>query len=199
MLRVALTGGIATGKSHALARFAVLSAPTIDADVIARDAVRPGEQAWAAVRDRFGQEIFTADDTIDRERLGAVVFVDARARADLEGIVHPVVRAAIDRFFATLARGGTAKFGIADIPLLFETGRQSEFDRVIVTACEPRTQLQRLMARGMSEADAQARLAAQLPTAEKTGRADFVITTDGTREETDRQVDAIYAALTETA
>ena len=198
MLRVALTGGIATGKSHVLARFGARSAPTIDADVIARAAVRPGEPAWAAVRDRFGQEVLTADDTIDRQRLGAIVFGDAQARADLEEIVHPTVRTAIDEWFATLARDGTARFAIADVPLLFEAGGEREFDRVIVTACQPSTQLQRMMARGLSESDARTRLAAQLPTSDKTARADFVINTDGTREETDRQVDAVYATLRKT-
>ena len=199
VLRVALTGGIATGKSYVLKRFAELSAPTIDADVIARAAISPGKPGWAAIRDRFGYAVLTIDNTVDRQRLASIVFADAKARADLEEILHPTVQTAIDKWFQTLASDQVTRFALADIPLLFETGREKQFDQVIVTACEPRIQLQRMLARGISKPDAMARLAAQLPTSDKTPHANFLINTDGTYEETDRQVYATYTTLKETA
>ena len=196
MLRVALTGGIATGKSHVLVRFAARNVPTIDADLIARDVVRPGRPAWAALRAQFGAEVFTASGDLDRKRLASRVFDDAAARADLEAIVHPHVRSAIDVWFQDLERSGTTRLALADIPLLFETDRATDFDRVIVTSCDTDTQLTRLVERdGLSKDDGRRRLAAQLSTAVKTAQADFVIYTDGSFAETERQVEDAYRAL----
>ena len=196
MQRVALTGGIATGKSHVLGRFAALHVPTVDADRIARDVVRSGEPACEAIRSRFGPDVFTSDGQLDRPRLASRVFADPAARTDLEAIVHPYVRRAIDLWFQEVARAGGARFAVADIPLLFETKRAVDFDRVIVTTCDQDTQLRRLMERDeLSEKDARRRVAAQLPTAHKVARADFVVRTGGRVEETDRQVDTICRAL----
>lgn len=196
MLRVALTGGIATGKSHVRARFAARGVPTVDADRVAREVVEPGRPAWTALRTRFDPALFTPDGALDRRRLAALVFDDAAARAALEAIVHPHVRAAIDDWFERLATSSAAPFGIADIPLLFETDRAAEFDRVIVTACDAATQLARLTQRDRLSPDAgRKRLAAQLPTAVKAARADFVVRTDGSFDDTDRQVESIYRAL----
>ncbi len=196
MLRVALTGGIATGKSHVRARFAARGVPTVDADRLAREVVEPGRPAWTALRTRFDPALFTPDGALDRRRLAALVFDDAAARAALEAIVHPHVRAAIDDWFERLATSSAAPFGIADIPLLFETDRAAEFDRVIVTACDAATQLARLTQRDRLSPDAgRKRLAAQLPTAVKAARADFVVRTDGSFDDTDRQVESIYRAL----
>ncbi len=197
MLRVALTGGIATGKSHVRARFAARGIPTVDADHLAREVVEPGRPAWTALRTRFDPALFTPDGALDRRRVAALVFDDAAARADLEAIVHPHVRAAIDDWFERVATSSTAPFGIADIPLLFETDRAAEFDRVIVTACDAATQLARLAQRDRLAPDAgRKRLAAQLPTAVKAARADFVVRTGGSFDDTDRQVESIYRALT---
>ena len=199
MLRVALTGGIATGKSHVLARFAARGVPTVDADRLAREVVEPGRPAWTALRTRFDPALFTPDGALDRRRLAALVFDDAAARADLEAIVHPHVRAAIDDWFARAATSSAVPFGIADIPLLFETDRAAEFDRVIVTACDAATQLARLAQRDrLAPDEGRKRLAAQLPTAVKTARADFVVRTGGSFDDTDRQVESIYRALTAT-
>lgn len=196
MLKVALTGGIASGKSYVLARFAALGAPVIDADRVARDVVEPGRPARDALRLRFGPEVFDADGRLDRRRLAALVFDDDDARSDLEAIVHPPVRAVIDEWFRNPPGGATRPFGVACIPLLFETGRAGDFDRVVVTACSPETQLARLTARdGLSPEDGRKRLAAQLPTGVRTAGADFVIRTEGSLAETDRQVERIYAAL----
>ena len=196
LLRVALTGGIATGKSYVLARLGARGVPIIDADQLAREVVRPGRPAWAALVERFGSEICGPGGQVDRARLGAIVFSDAAARTDLEAIVHPPVREAIADWFAARGAEADASFAVADIPLLFETGRERAFDRVVVTACRPETQERRVMTRDSLAADAaRRRMAAQLPIDYKVARADFVIRTDGAFEETDRQVDAVCAAL----
>jgi dephospho-CoA kinase len=194
MLRVALTGGIATGKSFCLSRFASLGAAVIDADLLARDAVASGSPALAAIATRFGPSVLLPDGSLDRAALGRIVFRDRASRADLEAIVHPEVYRRIDEWFATLPAG--TRVGIADIPLLFETGQHHDFDRIIVCACDPAVQLRRLMARDrLSEPDARARLAAQWPIAEKVARADYVITTDGTTTETEARVRMVYESL----
>lgn len=193
--RVALTGGIATGKSYVLARMAAAGVPTIDTDVLARDAVAPGSEGLAAVVRRFGPSILDADGALDRAALAAIVFSDAAARRDLEAIVHPRVRQAADDWFRTLSPS-RHPFAVVAVPLLFETGREGEFDTVVATTCRPATQLQRLMSRDrLSEADARRRLAAQLPAADKAARAHHAIATDGTFADTDTQVDALLAAL----
>lgn len=177
MLRVALTGGIATGKSFCLARFAALGVPVIDADRLSRDVVAAGSPGLAAVVTRFGPSVLQPDGSLDRAALAAIVFGDRAARADLEAIVHPEVYRRISEWFANQPAG--VRVAIADIPLLFETGHEHDFDRVIVCACEPFEQLRRLIDRdGLSEADARARLAAQWPISEKCARADYVIRTD---------------------
>ena len=194
MKRVALTGGIATGKSHVRADFERLGVPTIDADRLARDAVAEGSPGLKAVINRFGRGVLDDTGALDRRKLGSIVFQDPVARRDLEDIIHPAVRSAIDAWFESIS--DSAPVAIADIPLLFETGRQGEFDVVIVTACDPLTQIRRVMARDdVSEAEARARVAAQLPIEEKVRRADHVINTDGSFEETNRQVRSVYEVL----
>jgi dephospho-CoA kinase len=186
--RIALTGGIATGKSHVRATFERLGVPTIDADTLARTAVAPGTSGLAAVARRFGADVLASDGALNRSKLGAIVFADAAARRDLEAIIHPFVREETSRWFDALDPAKHA-FAIADIPLLYEAGREGDFDAVIVTACAPETQLHRLIARdGLSEAEAQQRIAAQLPVAEKARRANHVIHTDGSYDDTERQV-----------
>ena len=194
MKRVALTGGIATGKSHVRAEFERLGVPTIDADTLARDAAAPGSPGLAAIVARFGANIVDENGALDRRRLGAIAFSDPSARRDLEQIIHPIVRARTDEWFAGLDAG--QPFAVADIPLLYETGRERDFDEVIVTVCSEETQLRRVMHRdSVTETEARQRLAAQLPTSEKASRADHVIKTDGSFEETNRQVRAVYELL----
>jgi dephospho-CoA kinase len=194
MLRVALTGGIASGKSYCLARFASLGVPVVDADRVARDVVAPGSPALDAVIARFSRSILLPDGSLNRAALGRVVFNDRAARVDLEAIVHPEVYRRISEWFATLPP--STSLAIGDIPLLFETGHNHDFDRVIVAACDPQVQLHRLMARdGLSEPEARARLDAQWPIDEKVARASYVIRTDGTVADTDAQVRTIYELL----
>jgi dephospho-CoA kinase len=194
MVRAALTGGIATGKSYCLSQFASLGAAVIDADRLARDAVASGSRALDAIVARFGPSMLRADGTLDRTALARIVFSDRAARADLEAIVHPEVYRRIGEWLATLPSG--TRIAIADIPLLFETGHTHDFDRVVVVACEPGEQLRRLMSRdGLTERDARARLDAQWPIAEKESRADYVIRTDGSASDTDTQVRTVYEHL----
>jgi dephospho-CoA kinase len=194
MVRAALTGGIATGKSYCLSRFASLGAAVIDADRLARDAVASGSRALDAIVARFGPSMLRADGTLDRTALARIVFSDRAARADLEAIVHPEVYRRIGEWLATLPSG--TRIAIADIPLLFETGHTHDFDRVVVVACDPREQLRRVMSRdGLSEQDARARLESQWPVAEKESRADYVIRTDGSASDTDTQVRTVYEHL----
>jgi dephospho-CoA kinase len=176
-VRVALTGGIATGKSVVARALREAGVATVDADVLARDALAPGSPGLAEVAARFGASVLRADGTLDRAALGAVVFSDAAARQHLERMVHPRVRRGIDAFFATLAPGAP---GIAEIPLAYETGWASTFDLVVVVACRPETQRARLLARdGFTPADADRRLAAQWPITDKVRLADAVVVTDG--------------------
>ena len=194
MLRVALTGGIATGKSYCLAKFASFGVPVLDADKLAREAVVPGSPALAAVAARFGPTVMRADGSLDRAALGRIVFSDRAARADLEAIVHPEVYHRISEWFASMPP--KTRLAIADVPLLFETGHNHDFDRVIVAACSPAEQMRRLMTRdGLSEADARARLNAQWPIEEKVARGDYIIRTDGTLADTDVQVKKTYEML----
>jgi dephospho-CoA kinase len=194
MRRVAITGGIATGKSYALERFRALGVPTIDADQLAREVVAPGGPVLGRIAERFGAGVLTADGALDRSALAAVVFADPAARRDLEAILHPEIYARIRAWFAALEPG--VPYAMADIPLLYETGREQDFDRVVVTACEPEEQLRRLRTRdGLSESAARQRLAAQASIAAKRQRADFVISTDGSKADTDRQVAGIHGAL----
>jgi dephospho-CoA kinase len=195
MQRVALTGGIASGKSYCLARFAAAGLPTVDADVLAREVVTPGTPGFAEVVAQFGPGIRAADGTIDRRALGRRIFTDAASRRALEKIIHPRVYAAIHDWFAARTREGV-RVAIADVPLLYETAHESDFDLVIVAACPEPMQVARVMARDrLSEAEARSRVASQLPLADKARRANFVIDTAGTTAQTDQQIDAVVRAF----
>lgn len=192
--RIALTGGIATGKSYVANRIREAGIPVVDADVMAREVVAPGTPGLAAVRKRFGPDAVRRDGTMDRVRVGQIVFKDKRARLDLEAIIHPAVQKAITDFFDKLPK--RTPFAIADVPLLYETGRDKEFHAVIVVACPRDMQLQRLIERNkLSKEDAEKRLAAQLPIDQKVEKATYVIKNVGTFEELDAQVDALLASL----
>lgn len=194
MVRVALTGGIATGKSYCLARFAYLGAATIDADQLARAAVAPGTPGLTRVIERFGSDVLLTDGSLDRATLGRIVFGDRAARGALEAIIHPEVYRRIGEWFADLP--ASARVAIADIPLLFETGHQHDFERVIVCACAPAEQLRRLMGRDqLTREAALARLEAQWPIDAKVEKADYVIRTDGSYAETDQQVGRVFEML----
>jgi dephospho-CoA kinase len=195
MRRAALTGGIATGKSHVLDRFRRSGVPCLDADELAHGVMTAGTEATQAIAARFGTDVLAKDGTVDRTKLGPIVFADNVARKDLEAIVHPAVYRAIAAGLRAFELTENPRLVVVDIPLLYETGDASAFDAVIATMCPPELQMARLVERGMSEAEARQRIGAQLPAAEKARRANYVIDTAGTFETTDAQVQRILEAL----
>jgi dephospho-CoA kinase len=197
MLKVALTGGIATGKSYVLQRFRARGVATLDADELAHGVTAAGTEASEAIAGRFGRDVLDSAGAVDRRKLAAIVFADASARRDLESIVHPAVYRAIAAGLRAMERLGDTPIAIVDIPLLHETGHQADFDCVIATLCPEPVQVARLVARGMSERDARQRIAAQMPADEKAARAHFLIRTDGTFEDTDRAVGETLRKLQE--
>lgn len=193
-MRVALTGGIATGKSVVARGLRDHGFPVIDTDQVARDVVAPGTDGLAAVVARFGTSVVRGDGGLDRAALGRVVFGDATARRDLEALLHPRIRREVDRFFASLPPEGGP--GVAEIPLAYEAGWGATFEVVVVVACHPATQRQRLMARDrLSADDAALRLAAQWPIADKVRLADAVVMTDGDLASTAAQTATLAAWL----
>jgi dephospho-CoA kinase len=172
---VGLTGGIATGKSTLAAALRALGVPVVDADQLARAVVAPGAPALQAIVREFGSGVLALDGTLDRKALGALVFADPDARRRLEAITHPAIRQAMVAETARLAGAGH-DLAFYDAPLLFEVGLDQAMALVVVVDAPPEAQLRRLAARdGLSWAEAEARLAAQLPVAEKAARADVVV------------------------
>jgi len=193
-VRIALTGGIATGKSVVARVLRAEGVAVIDADHLAREAVRPGSAGLAAVVARFGAGVVTAEGALDRAGLARIVFADAEARRVLERLLHPLVRQGIEAFFAALPRGVS---GVAEVPLLYETGWVRSFDAAVVTACRAATQRARVAARdGLSTADANQRLAAQWPIEDKVRLADAVVMTDGPISYTQAQARRLAAWIT---
>jgi dephospho-CoA kinase len=179
MRLVGLTGGIASGKSTFADALRALGAPVIDADRLAREAVRPGSGPLGAIVRAFGPSVLGPDGELDRKRMADRVFTDPVARARLEAIVHPAVRAAMAAETARLAAAGHP-LAFYDVPLLYERGLDREVDCVVVVHASPEVQVARLRARdGLDPAEAQARLDAQLPIDEKARRADVVVTNEG--------------------
>ncbi len=193
MLRVGLTGGIGSGKSSVSALLASYGAVLIDADVLARDALAPGSMGLAEVVREFGSAVLGPEGALDRSALAAVVFADMSARERLNAIVHPRVRAAAREREAQADEDAVV---VHDVPLLVETGQASSYDAVVVVAASPETQVARLVQqRGLSEADARARIAAQAPLADKLALATHVIRNDGPLDELEPQVQRLWAEL----
>ncbi len=192
---IGLTGNIACGKSTVLARLAEHGAETIDADRVVHALMEPGEAVWAAVRETFGPGVIAADGRIDRRALGAIVFAERAELARLEGLTHPAVRARIVAQVAEAARRGVAVV-VIDAIKLYEGGLADQCDETWVVTCDPAQQLARLIARnGFSEAEAQQRIAAQPPQADKMARATVVIDNSGTVDETRAQVDGAWGRV----
>jgi dephospho-CoA kinase len=179
MRLVGLTGGIASGKSTFAEALRNLGVPVIDADRLAREAVRAGSPALAAIVGEFGPGVVGPDRELDRKGMAARVFSDPLARARLEAIVHPAVRTAVAAETARLAAEGH-DLAFYDVPLLYERGLDGEVDCVVLVHCPPDVQVSRLRARdGLGQAEAEARLGAQLPIDEKAARADVVVSNEG--------------------
>jgi dephospho-CoA kinase len=195
VLRVGLTGGIATGKTAVADQLAGLGATVVDADVLAREVVEPGTPGLAAVLLRFGTGVLTSDGRLDRPRLGRLVFADDAARRDLERIIHPRVRARA----AELEQAADPDAVVVHvIPLLVETGQQDDFDVVVVVDLEPETQRRRLQDRnGLSAQDAAARLAAQAGRDRRLAAADLVVDNNGTPDQLRDAVARLWIELAE--
>lgn len=192
---IGVTGNIACGKSTVLTRLAEHGAETIDADRVVHALMEPGEAVWAAVRETFGPGVIAADGRIDRRALGAIVFAERAELARLEGLTHPAVRARIVAQVAEAARRGVAVV-VIDAIKLYEGGLADQCDETWVVICDPAQQLARLIARnGFSEAEAQQRIAAQPPQADKIARATVVIDNSGTVDETHAQVDGAWGRV----
>ena len=189
-----LTGGIGSGKSTVAAMLAERGAVVVDADRLAREAVAPGTPALRAVVDRFGPAVVAGDGSLDRQALAGVVFDDAGALADLNAIVHPPVRAAIAERLAELA--ATDAVVVLEIPLLVESGRSYGESAILVVDCPEEVAVRRLVEdRGMDEADARRRMAAQVPRRQRLAAADVVIDNAGALDDLRRQVEAVWAGL----
>lgn len=195
-LLVGLTGGIASGKSVVSRQLAELGCHVIDADRLAREVVAPGEPALAAIVESFGPEVLRPDGTLDRARLGAVVFADPEKRRRLEAITHPAIQARRRAALAALDARRYDGLVIQDAALLIEVGAAAHVDRLVVVYAERAVQLDRLRRRdGLDAAEAERRLRSQMPLSEKVRLAHYVIDNSDSLEETGAQVRAVHAAL----
>ncbi|MFJ6407258.1 dephospho-CoA kinase [Streptomyces hydrogenans] len=194
MLKVGLTGGIGAGKSEVSRLLVSYGAVLIDADRIAREVVEPGTPGLAAVVAAFGDGVLTGDGTLDRPKLGSIVFADPERLATLNAIVHPLVGARSAELESAAGHGDVV---IHDVPLLTENGLASLYDLVVVVDASPETQLDRLVRlRGMAEAEAKARMAAQATRAARLEIADLVIDNDGPLDALEPQVRKVWDELT---
>lgn len=196
MLKVGLTGGIACGKTYVTEQLRTRGCEVIDADQVARKVVEPGQPAYQDIVLEFGPEILQPDGTIDRAKLGAIVFADTDRRARLNAIVHPRVHEMQSLWMAEVAERNPATIVVVDAALMIESGGYNRFDKIVVVYCAPEIQLARLVARNnLSVEEAARRIAAQMPSAEKLKYADYSIDTSGGFAPTDQQIETLYAEL----
>jgi dephospho-CoA kinase len=196
MLTIGLTGGIASGKSTVCMEFEKLGAVIIDADHIARELIRPRKPLWRKIIAYFGREIQKEDLSIDRVKLGEMIFSDEAARAVLNKVAHPEIKREIDRRLKEIGREQTDALVLVDAALLIETGTFKDMDKIIVVSASIRNQIRRLMDRdGLSLEGAKCRIGAQMPLREKRKYADYVINTDGSLGEIKKQVRRVHGKL----
>ena len=196
MRKVGLTGGIASGKSTVSGMFRELGVPVIDADVIAREVVAPGSRALEAIVDAFGEEILTEEKSLNRARLGEIVFSDPAKKKVLEGILHPEIIAEQDRRLRDLEREGRTPVAIVDAAVMIESGSWKRFDSLVVVDCDESQQIGRLRHRNaMNEEEAARRVNAQMPLSEKVKYADHVIDNRGSIDDTRKQVEELMKLL----
>jgi dephospho-CoA kinase len=195
VLRVGLTGGIATGKSTVARYFENFGAAVLDADVVAHRLIEQNAPGYSPVVAAFGRGIVQGDGSIDRKALGRIVFADAEARKRLEAILHPLIQVEEDAFVTRLASGGP-RILMINAALLFEAGTWKSYDRVVVVHCEESTQVARIVDRDrLSKEDATARIRAQMPTSEKVRQADYAIDTTDGLEATEDQAREVWRHL----
>jgi len=195
-LLVGLTGGIATGKSTVSCMLRGLGAEIIDADLLAREVVEPGQPAWHEIVAEFGRDVVNPDGTLDRKKLGAIVFANPERRNRLEAITHPAIRAGVQARLHELAARGFAGIVFYDAAILIEALGHKDVERMVVVITDEATQAARLRGRdGTDDAEGRRRIASQMPLAEKAKLADYVIDNSGDREATAEQVRRVFAAL----
>lgn len=200
MLRVALTGGIACGKSVVSRILRDKGCVVFPADEAAHGLMAPGRPAWKKIAARFGDAVLRPDKTIDRARLGRIVFADAAGRRFLNALVHPLVMAEEKRTVARLERRGRVRIFVAEAALTIEAGHAAFYDKVVVVHCPEDVQVARLMARdGIGGAEARRKIGSQMPVAEKLRHADYVIDASGSLQETIDQTERLHAALLQDA
>lgn len=198
MINVGLTGGIATGKSLVSNFFKELGAYIIDYDVVSHEVIEPQKSAWKRIVDQFGEDILSNEMTIDREKLGKIVFDDSKKRKKLEEIVHPAIFIEVRRRINSIKKANPNAVIIQDIPLLFEVNLDKTVDKIIVVFTSRDKQIERLIKRDDFDEDhAIKRIASQMPLDEKVKRADFTISNDGSIKETKRQVEEVFRMLKE--
>ena len=196
MLRVGLTGGIASGKSTVSAMFKELGCHVLDSDAITRELFEPGTSVNAAVAHRFGPRVVAADGSINRKVLGELVFGDPELRLALNSLVHPAIKQRQSEFLNRLEASDPRAIGIVEAALMVEVGTYSDYDRLIVVTCSPAVQRERLRARSaLTNEQIESRIASQMPMEEKVKVADFVIDNSGDIEDTRRQVKKIQSQL----
>ena len=195
MLRLGITGGIASGKSVVASMLRAMGFHVIDADSVAHQLTEPGQPAYQEVLREFGPEVLGTDTRIDRAKLAAIVFGDRGKLDRLNAIVHPRVEEAAFQRFDEWECSGTQDAAFVEAALLVEAGFHTKLDGLVVAWCRPEQQLERLLARGLSEAEARRRIAAQMPVEEKLRLATEKIDCSGSLEETQRQVEALAAKL----
>lgn len=188
-MNIGLTGGIACGKSTVSAMLVRRGAILIDADKIARDVVEPGSPVLARVAEQFGQAVIQPDGSLNRKKLGEIVFADKEARKLLESLLHPAIRAQLREQKETAEREQPDKLVVVDVPLLYESGYEHMYQEIMVVYVPREVQRERLIRRdGLSEAEADRRLDAQMPIEIKRERADILVDNSGSLEETERQI-----------
>jgi dephospho-CoA kinase len=196
MLHVGLTGNIASGKSHTASLFAEMGAHVIDADQVVHELLACGTHTYSQIVDAFGAQILNLNKQIDRRRLAQIVFFDEKQRMLLNSLIHPEVQGEILRRIFDLEQLSLSGIIIVDAALMVETGGYKMYHRLVVVACDPALQLSRLMSRDdLTEKDAKARIASQMPIAEKIKLADYTIDTSGTLKHTHDRAEAVYRDL----
>lgn len=195
ILRVGLTGGIASGKSTVAKIFARLGARVIDADAVVADLYRPGKAGFAAIVKRYGEDVLRPDGEIDRPKLSSVALATAGSAAELNALIHPLVVAEEARMIGDEVSEGVSGIFIVEATLLLESGGRARYDRIIVVDVDPDTQLKRAVARGLGRDEALRRMARQITREERLRLADYVIDNRGSARETERQTREVYAKL----
>jgi dephospho-CoA kinase len=198
MLRVGLTGGIASGKSTVAEMLRERDIPVLEADPLGHELLEPGQAAYDEVVRDFGKEVLDPSGKVNRAKLGGIVFSDAQKRARLDQILHPRILDVVRKWFAALEGPEAPELAVVEAALIIEAGYNKELDKVIVCWCRPEQQIERLEERGLAVEDARRRMAAQMPMEEKRRLANEQIDCSGSIEETKRQVDVVLERLQQT-